>query len=79
MSQSDLTRELIPLSANLRQVATVGLQALDLLRQHESAPAGWQSQQSAFLKIAQQPQAVLVNMIAPAVEKLVQAVRPQSQ
>jgi hypothetical protein len=30
----------------------------------------------AFLKTSEQPQAVLLNMIAPAVEKLVQATMP---
>ncbi|HEY0565840.1 MAG TPA: hypothetical protein VGC88_09660, partial [Terriglobales bacterium] len=74
LSKSDITAELAPLSQGLTQTATIGLQALQYL-QGGGAPAGWKARQIAFLKQQQQPQAVLLNMIAPSVQKLVEATR----
>lgn len=77
LSKSDLTQDLIPLSTNLHQVAEVGLEAIDLLHNGRLATAKWRNQQLVFLKASEQPQAVLLNMIAPAVEKLLQATKQQ--
>jgi hexosaminidase len=74
LSKSDITAELAPLSQGLTQTATIGLQALQYL-QAGGAPAGWKARQVAFLKQQQQPQAVLLNMIAPSVQKMVEATR----
>jgi hexosaminidase len=76
LSRSELTQELIPVSTNLHHVSQIGLDAIGYLREHHNAPAEWRTQQLAFLKTSEQPQAVLLNMIAPAVEKLVQATMP---
>jgi len=76
LSRSELTQELIPVSTNLHHVSQIGLDAIGYLREHHNAPADWRTQQLAFLKTSEQPQAVLLNMIAPAVEKLVQATMP---
>jgi hexosaminidase len=73
LPRSELTRELIPVSTTLRQVSQTGLDAIGYLREHKSAPADWRNRELAFLKSSEKPQAVLMNMIAPAVEKLVQA------
>jgi hexosaminidase len=73
LSRSQLTQELIPVSSNLRQVAEIGLNALDYLRNHRAPPVEWRTQQLAFLETSAQPQADLLNMVAPAVTKLVQA------
>jgi hexosaminidase len=73
LPRSELTQELIPVSTNLRQVSQTGLDAIGYLREHKSAPADWRNRELAFLKSSEKPQAVLMNMIAPAVEKLVQA------
>jgi hexosaminidase len=73
LPQSQLTQELIPVSTNLRQVAEIGLEALTYLENRKSAPAAWVSQQIAFLRASEQPQADLLDMVAPAVIKLVQA------
>ncbi|HVJ07811.1 MAG TPA: family 20 glycosylhydrolase [Acidisarcina sp.] len=74
---SDLTKELSPLSANLREVAEMGLQSLDQLQNHQSISAAERDQKMAFLKNSQKPQAVLLNKIAPAVATLVEAVSPR--
>ena len=74
---NSLLKELIPLSQSLQTVATTGLQALDYLDHGGRAPAAWREQQLTMLKLVEKPQAELINMIAPAVEKLVLATTPQ--
>ncbi len=73
LARSELTKELAPVSTNLHEVSQTGLDAIGYLREHKSAPAEWRTRQLAFLKTSEKPQAVLLNMIAPAVEKLVEA------
>jgi hexosaminidase len=73
LARSELTQELEPVSTSLHQVSQAGLDAIGYLREHKSAPADWRTRQLDMLKTAEKPQAVLLNMIAPAVTKLVQA------
>ncbi len=73
LARSELTQELAPVSTSLHQVSQTGLDAIGYLREHKSAPADWRTRQLDMLKTAEKPQAVLLNMIAPAVTKLVQA------
>jgi hexosaminidase len=73
LPRSELTRELVPVSTNLHHVSQIGLDAIGYLREHKSAPADWRTRQLAFLKTAQKPEAFLLNMVAPGVEKLVEA------
>jgi hexosaminidase len=73
LARSELTQELAPLSTSLHEVSQAGLDAIGYLREHKSAPADWRTRQLTLLKAAEKPQAVLVDMIAPAVAKLVEA------
>lgn len=73
LQQSYLLKELAPLSHELAQLGHAGLQALDYRDKGEIAPAEWTSAQLAFIQEAKKPQADLLLMIAPAVEKLVEA------
>jgi hexosaminidase len=73
LQSNALLQEAIPLSQNLTSVASAGLQALDYLNAGGHAPATWRQQQLDSLKQAQKPQAELLNMIAPSVQKLVEA------
>jgi hexosaminidase len=73
LARSELTQELEPVSTSLHQVAQAGLDAIGYLREHKSAPADWRTRQLDMLKTAEKPQAVLLDMIAPAVTTLVQA------
>jgi hexosaminidase len=75
LSRSELTSDLAPVSTNLHHVSQTGLDAIGYLREHRTAPAEWKTRQLAFLKRSEKPQAVLLNMIAPSVEKLVQATK----
>ncbi len=75
LEKSYLTTELIPLSHSLNQVATIGLQALDNLQNNRTVTPEIHQHDLAILKSAEEPQAVLLNMVAPSVELLVQATK----
>ena len=75
LGRSDLTEELIPLSQSLSQVAALGLQALDDLNDHRVVSGDGLQNKLDLLKAAAKPQAVLLDMVAPSVELLVQASR----
>jgi hexosaminidase len=72
--QNSLLTEEAVVSQNLATAGNIGLQALDMFTAHASAPAGWSGQQTAQLEEMKKPQAELLLMIVPAVEKLAQAV-----
>jgi hexosaminidase len=71
--QNSLLTEEAVVSQNLATAGNIGLQALDMFTAHGSAPAGWSGQQTAQLEEMKKPQAELLLMIVPAVEKLAQA------
>jgi hexosaminidase len=77
LAQSKITEELVPLSHGLNQVAVIGLQALDDLENNRAMDANTRQQNLASLKIAEKPQAVLVDMVVPSVELLVEATKTQ--
>jgi hexosaminidase len=66
--------EVGPVSQNLASVGTIGLQALDMIISHSHAQAGWADQTIAQLEAMKKPQAELLLMVVPPIEKLVQAV-----
>jgi len=71
--QSFLLQEIVPISQNLSAVAATGLQALDYIDRGQRTPAAWATQQFALLQQAQKPKAQLLLMVAPSVQKLVEA------
>ncbi len=73
LSRSEITNELIPLSHDVSQVASMGLRALDDLENHRPAKPDLVQSNLQLLKTAEKPQAVLRDMIVPPVEILVQA------
>jgi hexosaminidase len=73
LPRSELTRDLAPVATNLQLVSQTGLDAISYLREHRNAPAEWKTREVTLLRNSEKPQAVLLNMIAPAVLKLVQA------
>jgi hexosaminidase len=77
LAQSALTAELEPVSRTLSQTAVIGLSALDALQSHSSVSEPIRQQQLSFLKSAEAPQAVLLDMVVPAVEMIVNATKPQ--
>jgi hexosaminidase len=70
---SELTAELIPVSHTLSQVAAIGLQALDDLKNHRVLGADAREKKMQLLKTAAKPKAVLVDKVASPVELLVNA------
>ena len=75
LARSFLMQDLAPVSRNLSQVATIGLQALDDLKQNRLVDAGTRNRNIDILDAAAKPQAVLLLMVAPSVEILVKATR----
>jgi len=71
--QNGLLVEDAPVSQNLSAAGAIGLQALDLLTSHSAPQAGWVDQQVAQLEQMKKPQAELLLMVLPGVEKLVQS------
>jgi hexosaminidase len=76
LKQSFLTQDLAPVSSSLRQVAEIGLQALDDLHENRSVSSDLRQRNIEFLKSAAKPQAVLLLMPASSVERLVEATKP---
>ncbi|HSY66019.1 MAG TPA: family 20 glycosylhydrolase [Terriglobales bacterium] len=72
-NQLFLLQEIVPLSEDLSAVAVMGLQALDYVIRGERAPDSWTAEQFALLQEAEKPKAQLLLMVAPAVQKLVEA------
>jgi hexosaminidase len=70
--QSLLMKEVIPVSQSLSTAATAGLQAMDYLDRGEHASDGWKTEQLAMLQQAEKPQAQLLIMVAPSIQKLVE-------
>src|SRR5215469_8861868 len=77
LTRSFLTQDLAPVSRNVSRIAEIGLQALDDLRENRPASAEAQRRNMEFLKSCEKPQAVLLLMLVPSIELLVQAGKPQ--
>ena len=73
LKRSYLTQDLAPVSQNLSQVAEIGLQALDDLRENRLVNLDARQRSIEFLRVSAKPQAVLLLMVVPSVELLVQA------
>jgi len=73
LQRSEITAEVVPLSHDLSQVASIGLRALDDLQNHRVGNPDLVASNMQLLKTAEKPEAVLRNMIVPPVEMLVQA------
>jgi hexosaminidase len=71
--KSLLLKEVAPISQNLSALGAAGLAALDYLDRGEPAPAAWVTQRLAVVEQAKKPQAQLLLVVVPAVEKLIQA------
>lgn len=75
LQRSFLTQYLEPVSRNLSQVAGIGLQALDDLQENRLVSAEVRQRNIIFLEASAKPQAVLLLMVAPSVERLVEATK----
>lgn len=75
LAQSNLMTELNPLSRGLNEVAGIGLEALENLKTSRTFSTQERLRNLEAVKSTEQPHAGLRNMVAPAVELLVQAIR----
>ena len=73
LQNSFLLKEVAPVSQNLAALGAAGLQALDSIDAHKPTAVEWRQQQIAAIQQAAKPTADLVLVIAPAVQKLVEA------
>jgi hexosaminidase len=76
--QSFLMKEVLPLSQNLSVLGNAGLEALEFLDRGNGAPQEWRTRQLALIEEARKPQAQLLLMIVPSVQKLVEAAAGQT-
>jgi hexosaminidase len=73
LDRSFLLTEDKPLSADLTTLAAAGLQALDSLDKSQPLNEAWQNEQMAIVQRSRKPRANLVIMVAPAIQKLIEA------
>jgi hexosaminidase len=73
LQNSFLLKQVQPLSQNLASLGAAGLQALDYADKGVAAPANWKSQQLALVEQAKKPAADLLLMVAPPIQKLIEA------
>jgi hexosaminidase len=73
LQHSFLLKEVAPVSQNLAALAAAGLRALDNIDARKPTLADWRQQQIAAIQQAAKPTADLVLVVAPAVQKLVEA------
>jgi hexosaminidase len=77
LTKSSLTADLGPVSRNLSQVAEIGLTALDNLQKKRPMSADVRQRNIEFLQASSKPQAVLLLMVPPSVQLLVEAIKTQ--
>jgi hexosaminidase len=76
LDQSFLLAEDKPLSEDLAALAAAGLQALDALDKSQSLPDAWRTEQLAVVARSNSPRANLLLMVAPPIQKLIDATTP---
>ena len=72
-TKSFLLQEVTPISQNLSALAAGGLQAMDFVSKGLAASDDWTKELLALAEQAKKPQAQLLLMMVPPIEKLVQA------
>ena len=71
LEKSALLAEDIPVSKDLSQLGTIGLQALDYIERNQRPTEAWVKEQRAFLEDAKKLHAELFIAIVPSIRKLV--------
>jgi hexosaminidase len=77
-ANSLLVKEVVPISDNLSSLATAGLAALDYIDQHHHVPQDWTTTQRSMVGAASTPKAQLLLMVAPPIQKLIDAAAGQT-
>jgi hexosaminidase len=70
---SFLLKEAVPISQNLSALGAAGLQAMDYIAQGKTPSGDWTKELTTLAEQAKKPQGQLLLMVAPPIEKLIQA------
>ena len=70
---SFLLKEVVPLSQDLSSLGVAGLRAMDYLDSGQHAPSDWATEQLGAIEQAKKPKAQLLLVIAPSIQRLIQA------
>jgi hexosaminidase len=76
LEESFLLTEDQPLSEDLATLSAAGLQALDALGKNQPLAETWRVEQLAIVERSMKPRANLLVMVAPSIQKLVEAAAP---
>jgi hexosaminidase len=74
-AESFLAAEVEPVSKDVAALATAGLEALDYIEAHATAPPAWAAAQKELLDRVRTPRAELLMVLAAPIQKLVSAAR----
>ena len=72
-ANSFLLKEIVPVSQDLASLATAGLASLDFIDKGEQASNDWKVKQLGLVEQASKPKAQLLLMVAPPIQKLIEA------
>jgi hexosaminidase len=72
-NRSSLLTEAVPLSQNLSALGAAGLRAMDYVNSGKPAPEEWSKESLELVETAKKPQAQLLLMVVPPIEKLIRA------
>jgi hexosaminidase len=76
--RSFLLTEDQPLSEDLATLSAAGLRALDAIGKNQPLPEAWRTEQLAVVERSMKPRANLLIMVAPSIQKLIEAASPQT-
>ncbi|PYX31617.1 MAG: beta-N-acetylhexosaminidase [Acidobacteria bacterium] len=76
MERSFLLTEDLPLSEDLVTLSAACLQAIDALAKNQTLPDSWRTEQLAVVERSMKPRANLLIMIAPSIQKMIEAASP---
>ena len=76
LEQSFLLAEDLPLSEDLATLSAAGLEALDAISKNQPLPDARRAEQLAVVERSMKPRANLVIMVAPSIQKLIEAAGP---
>ena len=65
-----------PLSEDLATLSAAGLQALDAIGKNPPLPEAWRTEELAVVERSMKPRANLLIMVAPSIQKLIEAASP---
>ena len=71
-TKSWFVQEVMPLSQNLSSISAAALEGLDYLDRAEKPPTGWAQQRLSLVQHAFEPQAQVLLMVCPAMQKIIQ-------